>query len=115
MRLGERADVTSFVLCASCSRHVREGDGVCPFCSGSTFVGRRPRAPIVLARAAILGFVLTGCYEHHGRETIAREDDAGHDAGMDAGRDAGVDAGAFDAGDAGPITIYGGPSADEVV
>ncbi len=60
----------SFVPCPACARHVREGDGVCPFCGAKAVSAPRPmaaprgfvsRAVLLAGAAAGASIALTEC------------------------------------------------------
>lgn len=114
-----------FVVCPSCSRHVRENESSCPFCAQAIpagivpvphgphrrYVGKNATALAIIAMAAGCGGTTseepaadTGVVVDAAKDTAFSVDSAMPDTGpFDTG--AKVDTG-YDADDGGPVPIY---------
>ncbi len=102
----------SFQPCLECRRHVRAGDGLCPFCGAVAPAPRASASPTTrLTRGALFAFATTvaAC---GGTETPETTTDTGavSDGTADGVADTGTKDDGIDTGDTGgPVAAYGGP------
>lgn len=115
----------SLVACPACSRHVRAGEAACPFCAASLagVAPPRRRANRPLTRLALVAGVAlagTACGPSSTPDDSIREEESYGDEAPPPEQDeppadpgGGGDEEANE--EAGPVTMYGGPSVELIV